>query len=105
VARIGVALGHTRLAIIDLSEGGKQPMTTDDGCYTLVFNGEIYNYRELRRELETQGEHFRSASDTEVLLLGYRRWGENFSPDFADVRICRMDSRLQRSFSPATASA
>jgi asparagine synthase (glutamine-hydrolysing) len=71
---LGVAIGHTRLAIIDLSDGGNQPMASDEGRYTLVFNGEIYNYRELRRELETQGEHFRSASDTEVLLLGYRRW-------------------------------
>jgi asparagine synthase (glutamine-hydrolysing) len=71
----GVALGHTRLAIIDLSDGGRQPMTTDDGRYTVAFNGEIYNFRELRRELEASGARFRSTSDTEVLLLGYRQWG------------------------------
>jgi len=72
----GAALGHTRLAIIDLSDAGGQPMTSPDGRYTLIFNGEIYNFRELRRELEQLGEHFRSTSDTEVLLLGYRQWGQ-----------------------------
>jgi len=70
------ALGHTRLAIIDLTEAASQPMTTQDSRYVLVFNGEIYNYRELRRELEQDGEDFQSASDTEVILLGYRKWGK-----------------------------
>ena len=60
-----VALGHRRLAIIDLSEGGAQPMQSADGQLVITFNGEIYNYRELRRELETQGHVFRSDSDTE----------------------------------------
>lgn len=71
-----VGLAHTRLAIIDLSAGGHQPMTTPDGRYTLVFNGEIYNFHEIRRELEAAGERLSSSSDTEVLLRGYARWGD-----------------------------
>ena len=70
----GVALGHRRLAIIDLSTGD-QPMTGPSGA-TLVFNGEIYNYRELRRELEAKGSRFKTSSDTEVLLAAYEEWGE-----------------------------
>jgi asparagine synthase (glutamine-hydrolysing) len=69
------AFGHTRLSIIDLTAAASQPMCTSDGHYTIVFNGEIYNYRELRSELQQSGEAFHSASDTEVLLLGYRKWG------------------------------
>lgn len=71
----GAALGHTRLAIIDLTETGSQPMATRDGRYRIVFNGEIYNFQELRRDLEGFGERFYSNSDTEVILLGYRKWG------------------------------
>jgi asparagine synthase (glutamine-hydrolysing) len=68
-------LGHTRLAIIDLSSAGRQPMTTDDGRYTLSFNGEIYNYLELKAELLRTGCAFKSNSDTEVLLQGFSKWG------------------------------
>lgn len=64
----GVVLAHRRLSIIDLTPGGHQPMVSASGRYVLVFNGEIYNYRELRRELESQGVQLRSSSDTEVLL-------------------------------------
>ncbi|MDP1612369.1 MAG: asparagine synthase (glutamine-hydrolyzing) [Sulfuritalea sp.] len=71
--RIGLA--HRRLAIIDLSDAGAQPMRTPDGRYTITFNGEIYNYRELRAELEREGVEFHSHSDTEVLLLLYRQRG------------------------------
>lgn len=67
----GVGLGHARLSILDLSPLGHQPMLSDDGCVVLVFNGEIYNFRELRAELETQGHQFRGQSDTEVLLHLY----------------------------------
>jgi asparagine synthetase B (glutamine-hydrolysing) len=67
-------LGFRRLAILDLSCSGHQPMTSPDGRVTLVFNGEIYNYLELRRELEAEWP-FRSQSDSEVLLNGYRAWG------------------------------
>jgi asparagine synthase (glutamine-hydrolysing) len=72
----GVALGFRRLAIIDLSSAGDQPFASEDGRLRLLHNGEIYNYRELRRELEAHGHRFRSATDTEVLLASYRQWGE-----------------------------
>jgi asparagine synthase (glutamine-hydrolysing) len=67
------ALGHNRLSIIDLSDAGRQPMTSCDGRWTIVFNGEIYNYLELRRELASYP--FQSRSDTEVILAAYQRWG------------------------------
>lgn len=70
------AFGHTRLAIIDIA-GGLQPMLNRNGLVAVVFNGEIYNYRELRQELERAGAEFRTSSDTEVLLLGYCAWGES----------------------------
>jgi asparagine synthase (glutamine-hydrolysing) len=68
-------LGHRRLAIIDLSEAGRQPMLTEDGQLGVVFNGEIYNFHELRRDLIARGCRFRSLTDTEALLHGYREWG------------------------------
>jgi asparagine synthase (glutamine-hydrolysing) len=68
------ALAHRRLSIIDIA-GGRQPMCSDDGRFALVFNGEIYNYRELRRFLSDQGARFHTASDTEVLLRMYERYG------------------------------
>lgn len=69
-------LGHRRLAVLDRTPAGRQPMTLEDGT-AITFNGAIYNFRELRRELERDGHHFRSSSDTEVLLRGYRSWGIN----------------------------
>ena len=71
----GVCLGHLRLAIIDLSDAGLEPFASDDGRLQLVFNGEIYNYLELREELRARGHVFRTQTDTEVLLAGYREWG------------------------------
>ena len=71
----GTALGHTRLAIIDLSEQGTQPMASKDGRYVLTYNGEIYNYRELRAELEETGARFTGHSDTEVLVEAIARRG------------------------------
>jgi asparagine synthase (glutamine-hydrolysing) len=65
-----VGLGHRRLAIIDLVTGD-QPMSSEDAAVTVVFNGEIYNFRELRREMEARGWRFRTASDTEVILRAY----------------------------------
>lgn len=72
----GVLLGHRRLAVIDLSPLGHQPMVTEDGQLVVVFNGEIYNFTELRSDLIARGARFVSGSDTEVLLHGYRIWGE-----------------------------
>jgi len=69
-----VALGHRRLAIIDL-QAGVQPMHTTDGMQVITYNGEIYNYIELREELIARGHQFRTASDTEVILAAYREWG------------------------------
>ncbi len=68
--------GHRRLAIIDLSQDANQPMVSHDGRFVITYNGEIYNYRELRKELKSIGTQFRTTSDTEVLLESYRRWGE-----------------------------
>lgn len=66
--------GHRRLSIIDLSLAGRQPMATDEGDLVVTFNGDVYNYIELRDELVGRGHRFRTASDTEVLLAGYREW-------------------------------
>jgi asparagine synthase (glutamine-hydrolysing) len=68
-------LGHNRLAVFDLSERGSQPMLSDSGQIGVVFNGAIYNFRELRADLQRQGVTFRSESDTEVLVHGYQAWG------------------------------
>ena len=75
-AEMNSGLAHNRLAIVDLSPGGAQPMRSACGRHWISFNGEIYNYRELRRELEGKGHTFRSSSDTEVLLAALIEWGE-----------------------------
>ncbi|MCI5211551.1 MAG: asparagine synthase (glutamine-hydrolyzing) [Candidatus Electrothrix sp. ATG2] len=72
-----VVLGHRRLAIIDLSRDGKQPFASDDGRYQLVFNGELYNYIEIRKELIRHGWTFRTKTDTEVLLKAYQHYGQD----------------------------
>lgn len=71
----GAALGHRRLSIFDLSDAGRQPMLSPDGRIGVVFNGAIYNFPELRKELEARGYAFRTRTDTEVLIHGYREWG------------------------------
>ncbi|HVY76291.1 MAG TPA: asparagine synthase (glutamine-hydrolyzing), partial [Puia sp.] len=70
-----IGLGHRRLSIIDLSPAGNQPMQFQNGRYWIVFNGEIYNYAELKEQLAAKGRHFQSHSDTEVILHAYHEWG------------------------------
>ncbi|MCE2787673.1 MAG: asparagine synthase (glutamine-hydrolyzing) [Bacteroidota bacterium] len=72
-----IGFGHRRLSILDLSGLGNQPMFSDDGDYAIVLNGEIYNFREIKKELEKDGFRFRSGSDTEVVLKAYICWGTN----------------------------
>lgn len=71
-----VGVGHTRLSIIDLTAAGHQPMISDDGNVVICFNGEIYNFLELRDDLEAAGTRFHGRSDTEVALQAYIAWGE-----------------------------
>ena len=73
----GISLGHRRLSIIDLSEKGKQPMFNEDGTIVIVFNGEIYNFKSLKADLEKKGYKFKSNSDTEVIIHGYEEYGVN----------------------------
>ena len=72
----GVGMAHTRLSVIDLSPAGRQPMHVESPSLSIVYNGEVYNHRELRRTLEEKGHRFRSSSDTEVILRAYAEWGE-----------------------------
>ncbi|HOW17996.1 MAG TPA: asparagine synthase (glutamine-hydrolyzing), partial [Phycisphaerae bacterium] len=91
------ALVHRRLSIIDLTEAGRQPMGSADGRYYIVFNGEIYNYVELREELEGLGHTFRSRSDTEVLLTACARWGTAALPRLVGMfAFAILDTRERR---------
>ncbi|MFO0773253.1 MAG: asparagine synthase (glutamine-hydrolyzing) [Nitrospiraceae bacterium] len=93
-----VGLGFRRLAILDLMPSGHQPMVSDDGRFVIVFNGEIYNYVELRQELAQAGYRFRSTGDTEVLLAAVRHWGKDCLPRlngmWAFVVYDRQEKRL-----------
>jgi asparagine synthase (glutamine-hydrolysing) len=91
-----VALAHTRLAIIDLSAAGHQPMSSPDGRYTITFNGEIYNFLELRQELLELGEHFQSRTDTEVILKLYAREGSECVKRLEGMFAFAIWDRLQR---------
>lgn len=94
-----VGLGHCRLSILDLSSDGAQPMATDDGLFVIAYNGEIYNFAEIRKELQRLGHYFHSRSDTEVVLHAYAQWGracvERFNGMFAFAVV---DYKRQRLF-------
>jgi asparagine synthase (glutamine-hydrolysing) len=93
-----VGLGHRRLAIIDLTTGD-QPMSAEDGSVVLIFNGEIYNFRELRDELEARGARFRTTSDTEVILRAYEAWGVECLPRLRGMfAFAVWDGRRRRLF-------
>lgn len=93
--QVSVQLAHRRLSIIDLSDGGHQPLSL--GGLTLTYNGELYNYRELRLELEAHGVHFRTRSDTEVVLEAWRRWGPDALPRFRGMfALALFDERSGR---------
>lgn len=91
-----VGLGHTRLSILDVSDHANQPMQTIDGRYVIVYNGELYNFRELRVELETAGYEFRTTSDTEVILQSFVHWGEGCLPRFNGMFAFAIMDRLRR---------
>lgn len=93
-----VGLGHRRLALIDLNTGD-QPMSSADGSFTVVFNGEVYNYVELREELVALGHSFRTTSDTEVILAAYRQWGTSCVQHFNGMwAFALWDARERRLF-------
>ena len=93
-----LVFGHARLSIIDLSPGGRQPKHSDDGRFSLIFNGEIYNYRELRQELQSKDIPFHTNSDTEVLLACWKVWGidclQRLRGMFAFVMLDRQENTL-----------
>ena len=94
-----VALGHRRLSIIDLSSAGHQPMCNEDGRVWIVFNGEIYNFQEIREILVKKGHYFKSRSDTEVILHAYEEWGVECLNQFRGMfAFAIWDSNLQRLF-------
>ena len=91
-----VGLGFVRLSIIDLSPAGHQPMISSDERNVLVFNGEIYNYLELREELKTKGHNFTTNTDTEVLLAAYKEWGEDCLNRFNGMWAFAIYDRLEK---------
>jgi len=92
-----LALAHTRLCVIDPSEAGQQPMRTPEGRHVLVYNGEVYNYREIRQELRRAGASFRSGTDTEVVLHALVRWGESALERFEGMfALALFDTETER---------
>ena len=90
-----VGLAHVRLAILDLTEAGHQPLTLDG--YTMTYNGEVYNYRELRKDLEKKGHTFRTGTDTEVVLASYAEWGTDCLEKFNGMwAFCIYDRKRYR---------
>jgi asparagine synthase (glutamine-hydrolysing) len=93
----GITLGHRRLSILDLSENGKQPMSSIDGRYQLTFNGEIYNFIEIRQDLEKKGYRFKSQSDSEVILASFHAWGVDCLNRFNGMWAFAIWDRLEKS--------
>ncbi len=92
----GVGLAHCRLSILDLSDRADQPVSTDDGAYSLSFNGEIHNYLEIRTELEQLGHRFHSTGDSEVVLQAFRQWGCDCFPRFNGMWALGIWDRRER---------
>ncbi len=92
-----VVFGHRRLAILDLSEAGAQPMIDADSGCAITYNGEIYNFADLRDELEALGEQFHSTSDTEIVLKAYKRWGLAVVPRLRGIFAMAIWDPRQRS--------
>lgn len=90
-----VAFGHARLAIVDLSDAANQPMLSDSGRHSIIFNGEIYNFKDLRKDLEKAGFRFKTHSDTEVLLKGYEHWGDKFIERLNGIFAIALHDRVQ----------
>ncbi len=91
-----IALGHRRLSIIDLSKNGTQPMISQSGRYIITYNGEIYNYQELRRELQILGYSFASQTDTEVVLHAYEEWGIDCFNKFIGMWACALWDTIKK---------
>lgn len=95
----GVSLGHRRLSILDLSEHGRQPIYNEDKTVCVVFNGEIFNFADLKRELEQHGHTFASHTDTEVLVHGYEEWGDGLCSRLnGQFAFCIFDRRTEKLF-------
>ncbi|MBW2097183.1 MAG: asparagine synthetase B, partial [Deltaproteobacteria bacterium] len=95
----GVGLGHRRLSVIDLSEAGRQPMASDDGMVHIAYNGEIYNFQKIRITLEGHGHHFRTRTDTEVILKAYMEWGIGCLTRFVGMfALALWDKRIGKLF-------
>ena len=100
-----VALANRRLAIIDLSPAGRQPLYNEDGSVGIVYNGELYNFQSLRRSWSSRGHRFRSATDTEVIVHAYEEYGPDCVRHFNGMfAFAVWDRRRGTSSSPATAS-
>jgi asparagine synthase (glutamine-hydrolysing) len=98
-SKSGVGLGHRRLSILDLSALGHQPMDSEDGKIQIVYNGEVYNFREIRKTLETHGHHFRSNTDTEVIIKAYIQWGVDCLQRFVGMfALSLWDGRTKQLF-------